>query len=571
MDDLPDRLEQLTARLGALERRVCALEHGAEAPAALDASEPCPPQVALASESEAAPFAQAAGVFSILGKAMLGIAGAYLLRAVAEMSSLPRLAVAAVAIAYALFWLVWAARVKTGEKAGEWLASTVYASTSALILAPLLWELTLRFQLLSAPAAAFLLCAFVAAASALAWKRNLAPIFWVAYSAAALEALALSVATHDMLPFILALLAMAALCEIAAHCHRESSVRPLLALAADLSVWGLIFIYTGPANARAEYQTIGAPGLLLPGCLLFSIFAGSVAYKTLRSGQKIAVFEAIQTLMAFLLAATSLLTFLPGSGAVVVGFVCLVLAIASYTAAFAFLDKQPERRNFHVFASWSAALFLVGCLLCLPAFWQAAVLGIAAVSATVLGVSRSRLTLEIHGLLYLAAAALACSLPGYALNALAGTLLAAPAGSVCLVLGCAAVCYAAGRPTKAEHRQQRLLHLLPALLVVCAGAALLVQGAVWMVSLHIAPDVFHIAFIRTLIACALALALAFCGSRWQRTELNWIAYATLVFVAAKLVFEDLRHGHMEFIAASIFLYAVTLIAVPRLARLGQRA
>ena len=282
------------------------------------------------------------------------------------------------------------------------------------------------------------------------------------------------------------------------------------------------------------------------------------------------MFEAIQTLMAFLLAAASLLTFLPGSGAVVLGVVCLLLAIASYTAAFAFLDKQAERRNFHVFASWSAALFLAGCFLCLPPFWQAAAMGVAAVAATVLGVSRSRLTLEIHGLLYLGGAALACSLPGYAFNALAGTLLAVPAGSVCLVLGCAAVCYAAGRPTKAEHRQQRLLHLLPALLVVCAGAALLVQGAVWIVSLRIAPDVFHIAFIRTLIACALALALAFCGSRWQRTELNWIAYATLVFVAAKLVFEDLRHGHMEFIAASIFLYAVTLIAVPRLARLGQR-
>jgi hypothetical protein len=38
-----------------------------------------------------------------------------------------------------------------------------------------------------------------------------------------------------------------------------------------------------------------------------------------------------------------------------------------------------------------------------------------------------------------------------------------------------------------------------------------------------------------------------------------------------LVLEDLRHGHLEFIAASIFLFAVTLIAVPRLARMGPRA
>jgi hypothetical protein len=54
-------------------------------------------------------------------------------------------------------------------------------------------------------------------------------------------------------------------------------------------------------------------------------------------------------------------------------------------------------------------------------------------------------------------------------------------------------------------------------------------------------------------------------------ELTRIGYATLALVAAKLVFEDLRQGHLEFVAASIFLFAVTLIAVPRIARMGQKA
>ena len=107
---------------------------------------------------------------------MLGIAGAYLLRAVAESSSLPKTAVAAVAIAYALGWLVWASRVK----AGDWLAGTTYACTSALILAPMLWELTLRFNVLPASVSAAVVCGFVLAASALAWKRDFAPVLWVA-------------------------------------------------------------------------------------------------------------------------------------------------------------------------------------------------------------------------------------------------------------------------------------------------------------------------------------------------------------------------------------------------------
>ena len=70
--------------------------------------------------------------------------------------------------------------------------------------------------------------------------------------------------------------------------------------------------------------------------------------------------------------------------------------------------------------------------------------------------------------------------------------------------------------------------------------------------------------------CSLALGLAYAGARWHRVELTRIAYAALALLAAKLLFEDLRHGHLEFIAGSIFLFAVTLITVPRLARTGQK-
>jgi len=48
--------------------------------------------------------------------------------------------------------------------------------------------------------------------------------------------------------------------------------------------------------------------------------------------------------------------------------------------------------------------------------------------------------------------------------------------------------------------------------------------------------------------------------------LLWITYGTLALVAAKLLLEDLSHSRPEFIAASIFLYAVTLILVPQVAR-----
>jgi hypothetical protein len=93
-----------------------------------------------------------------------------------------------------------------------------------------------------------------------------------------------------------------------------------------------------------------------------------------------------------------------------------------------------------------------------------------------------------------------------------------------------------------------------------------VQGFLALAALAVNLEVHHIAFIRTLTLCAVSGAFAFGGAHWGRLEMKRVAYTILAFVAAKLLFEDLRHGRMEFIAGSIFLFALTLIAVPRLLR-----
>jgi hypothetical protein len=434
----------------------------------------------------------------------------------------------------------------------------------------MLWELTLRFKVLPPSMTAGILAGVVLSASALAWKRDLVPVFWVANVTTALVALALSVATRHLPPFIAVLLLMALACEAAAGRNRELSVRPLVAAAADVAVWALVFIYSGAENLRADYPLLGPAELLAPALLLFLIYAVSVTARTVWLKRKISVFETGQTLIAFLLAACSLLYFVPGAGAAVLGVLCLALSAASYVTIFVFLERTAEddtaRRNLSVFAAWSAALFLAGSWPLLPPIWLAACFGVAALAATVPGIRTGRVTLQIHGLVYLLAAAVASGLPAYALGSLAGALPASSALSVSLVAVCAVVCYAAARPSHPEQRGQRLIRLVPAVLAVCAIAALTVQG---LAALGWAANPYHLAFIRTFTTCALALALAFSGSRWQRTELNWIAYATLVFVAAKLLFEDLLNGHLGFIAASIFVFAVTLLTVPRLARMGQ--
>jgi hypothetical protein len=196
-------------------------------------------------------------------------------------------------------------------------------------------------------------------------------------------------------------------------------------------------------------------------------------------------------------------------------------------------------------------------------------LGTAAIVAVGLGVHWNRLTLEFHGLAFLLAAAVASGLMGYDFRGLAGTLPGTPAWSIWAMTVCAVICYAVEKPSVAEGWQQQALHFVSALVAIGGVAALLVAGLMRVTALSVSPGAHHLAFLRTLTICLTILALAFSGSHWRRIELTRIGYIALALVAVKLVFEDLRLGHLEFIAASIFLFAITLMAVPRIARLSR--
>ena len=570
MNDLPDVIEQLAKRVESLEHRVAALEHLPAAPAK-PAVPAAPESAVILPAAETSGSFEASAAFSVLGRAMLGIAGAYLLRAAAQANLLSNNVAAALAIPYAFGWLAWAARTR----ANAWFAATAYAGTSALILAPLLWELNFRFQVLSAPGAAAVLAFYVSIASALAWKRNLAPVFWVANVAAVLIAISLSIASHAATPFIAVLLLMLVLCEFAEARGRESGARALTSLAADVVIWATIYIYVNPPSSRTEYPDLGMAALIAPGFALLGIFLASVFFGTVVKRQRITVFEVVQTVIAFVLAACGLIFFGPSAAILIFGILCLVMAAAGYAMVYLFFRGEEARRNHRVFSTWSAALFLTGCLMALPGLWQVISLALAAVVATALGARFNRLTLEFHGTAYLLAAAGLSGLVAFISHVLAdglpGALSGASSWSVYFALLCAALCYAVMPRRDNPSWLQQALQLLVAFLAICGAAALLVRGLMGLIALHIKPQAHHLAFFRTFVICVAALALAYGGSHWRRIELTRIGYTAIVLVAIKLVVEDLRHSRLAYIAASIFLFAVTLIAVPRVARRGRKS
>jgi hypothetical protein len=179
--------------------------------------------------------------------------------------------------------------------------------------------------------------------------------------------------------------------------------------------------------------------------------------------------------------------------------------------------------------------------------------------------------LQFHALALLAAAAFSSGLLVFAFRAMASAFPPSPRWIVSVTTACAVVCYAAVARPGEEPWPTRALRLLFAALAVSAAAAFLVWTSVRLTASGAAPAVEYLAVLRTLVSCAAVLALAWCGSSWQRGELVWLAWTGLALIGFKLLFEDLRHGHLGFTAASIFLYAVTIPLVPRLLHSRSKA
>ncbi len=569
IDGLRQHIETLDRRLEQLESRVDALEHPLAARWPHSSVEP---EAALAAATQAGEsHAQAGSLFPVLGKALLGIAGAYVLRAVEETSAAPRLIVAAGGIVYAFLWLVWAARVRGGPR----IAGSLYAGTSALILAPMLWELTLRFNVLPAAAAAAIVCSFALAAFGLTQlaptpARDLKPVLRVASIAAAALAVALAIASHIFLPFVAALLLLATVCEFVPECDRAPEVNALVALAADAVIWILIYVYFAGQTAHEGYPALSRAALLAPGVAVFVLFAASAGVKTVLHAKPITIFGVVQTILAFLLAAVSLADFAQPAGATILGVACLILSAACYAAVFTVFARASDRRNNAVFAAWAAVLLLAGSFLCLSSWLSILLLGAAALAAVGLSRQKRWTVFEFYGMGFLLAASVASGLLNFLVSALVGTP-GAPAVGGWLVAVCAVLCYALAPPREAERWIPQTLGLGFAALAAGAVAALSIDGLVALTGLRVMPGAHHLALIRTVVLCAAALALVSGGARWRRRELTRLGYAAIALVAVKLVTEDLRHGHLAYIAASIFLVAFTLIAAPRVARARQKA
>jgi hypothetical protein len=307
--DVSLHLEKLSARVEDLERRLATLEKRSANPDDIEPSDSPALRVPIAGESSS--DVSQSNLLSIGGRAVLGIAGAYLLRAAAESGLVPLWLAAIVALLYAAGWLVWAA----WPGAQTQLARTGSALTATLILSPLLWEVTVRFRVFEAPVTAACLFAFAFLALILAWRSNSSVVAWLGTLTAAGSALVLMAGTRSIVPFTCALLAMALVIEFADIRGRWPGLRPVLAIAVDLAVLTLVIILGDAAAIPAEYQR--APASLILGlvALLWTIYASALAIRCLGLRRNISGIDATQFLASTLLAGWAVVRVAGGGGA----------------------------------------------------------------------------------------------------------------------------------------------------------------------------------------------------------------------------------------------------------------
>ena len=279
---LESLVEELTARLTRLEVRVAELEArpvGAGKKAVTEAFEP-----AIAGPSVPQ------GTLALVGRTLLVLAGAYLVRALTDGHVLPAAAGVALGLAYAAAFQLLADREAL---AGRHASAVFHDVASSAIAFPLIWEATARFALPPRVGYAALV-AFFALGIGVAWHRRLRANAVVTTLLALATAVALLVSTHDLIAAMAALVAIAAGVEWLAWRGawlglRWAAAVVLDAVAAPARRGGVAAGLARGLPAAVALGMAEAALLALP-----ALYVASVAARTLRHGEAVTAFEVVQ-------------------------------------------------------------------------------------------------------------------------------------------------------------------------------------------------------------------------------------------------------------------------------------
>jgi hypothetical protein len=508
------------------------------------------------------------GLLALSGQTVLALAGAYLIRALTDAGMLSPLGGVALGLAYALLFTLLADRAAAG---GQTLRADFHALASVLIAYPLLWETSTRLGILAPSAALAALVGMFAAGAAVATRHHLSWLLWVGTCVAVATAAALLVATQELAPAILALLTIAALVEAVALRGPWPSLRFVPALALDAAVLVLAWLAGRPSGLPEGYPPINPVAAAAVALALPAVYIVSIAIRTLRLERAVGAFDVVQGSAALALGffgAERIWAASGGSG-LALGLAGSLLGLLGYAVAFAYVERRTgQATNFYFYSTAGGVLVLLESSLLLGAGGRALVWSALGLAGVWLGRDLDRMTLRVHGVVFLCAAAVSSGALGAATHDLLGPARAElPTAFGWLSTAAALGCYRALATDRVVSGWKRIPHAIAAALAAWLVAGILVAEAAHLLGLATRPAA--LATLRSGALAMFAVGLAAASRRFVLVELGWLVYPLLALGGLKLVAEDLPAGRAAALFVSFVVYGAALIAAPRLLRRSE--
>ena len=560
--DLRSSVRHLEARLAHLEDRTS------------PAGEPAPDAGGAVAEPVAAGAPPAVrgwhdpiAVLSLIGRLFIVLGGAYLLRAMTDSGAIPPAAGVALGLAYGLVWLALADRA--GGR-GQRPSAVFHGAGAAMVAFPVVLEATTRFNVFPGAASAAVLAVLTAGILAVAWRRRLQTLAWIAVAIAIPTSIVILARTGVVVPHALFLILFGVAALWMGYSLDWLLVRWPVAAAADIVVVGVTLRALAPQPQESPAAALAVQMTLL------GAYLASIAIRTLVRGRNVVPFEVVQTAAALVVGLGGALsvTRATGSGAAALGAASVVIGIACYGVAFAFIERQQRRgRNVYFYTSLAIVLVLVGVTALLPG---PAVTGVLAALAVVCAMAWSRigrLFLLIHAAVYLVAAAVVSGAVGYDLREVvagAGPPWTLPSPEMLVVLAAAGLSawLAAREPASDGSSWTRVPRFAIVLILVLSAGGTLVG--------YLAPalarqtdgsvDPGMLATIRTGVLAIAALAVAWIGKHARFREWDWLVFPLLVGIGLKMVAQDFMHSRPATLFVALALYGAALIMAPRMRR-----
>jgi hypothetical protein len=549
------RLQQVDEAMVCLARRLEMLEErlrSAETPLAAASAPATVPAFPSASPQRA----DYVVVLSLVGRTLMVLGGAYLLRALTQSGQISTPAGVVLGLTYAGFWLAAADRAAA-------TSGLFYGLSTVLVGLPIVWEASTRFQLLSPAAGALVLAAVVGVTLGVAWHRSLKLLSYVTVTGALVMSLALVAQIGHPLSFAGVLLGVATASLWLAYHRGWLGLAVLTALAMDVVIVAVV--------ARASVSPPRDPitFVLALQAVFVGVYLASFAVRSLVARQPLGGFEFVQAALSLAvgLGGAVMVTRANGLPVTVIGIAAASGALAAYIAAFmpARASRvESQTSGWYFFSSLGLALAVVAGFLLLPRSILVVALVAGAIAATTVRTPARAPTLALHAVIGLVAAGHASGLFSFIaaiwLTTLAGwPTLEAPAWTV---MAAALLCFVI---TGRHHIDSAVVSAVRTFfgVVVVGGlcSVLIIQAGPGLIGTP--PDAGSLATLKSIVLAAAAVALAWTRRIPQLAELSRLTYPLLIAGGLKILLEDLTSSRPATLFVAFAVYGAALILAPR--------